>query len=206
MKKILFRFFLLLVVLASAYSLFGIAHFKWMYHKVENPSAEFLTIKNVGAPLKIVEFINYGCGFCKELHPTVKELLNVRKDIEYVVRPISFGEGITNDLTNMALAAGLQDRFWEFNDAFLEYPEDEIPDDFIRELADLYGVDYERLMSDSKSEAVKKLADENSDALGRASLGSVPSFMINRHLYYVDERGVPDLKTMLDIVASAQNK
>ncbi len=204
MKKILFRFFLLLVILASGYSLFGIGHFKWMYNKVENPSAEFLTLQNKSAPIKMVEFINYGCGFCKELHPTIQELLSVRKDIEYVVRPIAFGEGITNDLTHIALAAGLQDRFWEFNNAFLEYPEDDIPDDFIIETANLYGVDYAQLIKDSKSRKVKELAQENDNALGHAGLGSVPSFMINRNFYYVDERGVPDLKTMLDIVAAAQ--
>jgi protein-disulfide isomerase len=202
--SILYRIILILLLLAACYSITGIIHFRWMYHKVENPKAEFLVLETQNANATLVEFLNYGCGYCKELQPVIEDVLKMRKDLRYVARPIAFGEGATLRLTHIVLAAGLQDKFWEFHKAFLEYPEIEIPDSFIEETASLYGVDYSQLMKDADSEKVSKMAERNLSAMESAGLYGVPSFMINKKLYVIDESGVPDLKKMLEIVVQAQ--
>lgn len=197
----LYKFFVLLIILAAGYSIFGIVHFKWMYHNVENPAAEFQVSGDKKSDIVFVEFLNYGCGYCKELRTTMGELQQVRKDIRFVIRPIPFDtEEAKDQTTRLALAAGLQGKFTEFHEAFLEYPESIIPDEFVQETAALYGVDYNQLKADAAGKKVEKLATENFNALEHANLYGVPSFMIDRKIYSIEGEELPALKQFLTII------
>lgn len=215
--SIFYRIIIILLIVAAGYSLFGIGHFKWMYYRVVHPKADFIVKGNQESDQVLVEFVNYNCGYCKQINPTVKELLDVRKDIKYIVRPVSFklftidennpeGEGkpVEDKTTKIVFAAGLQGKFWEMHDAVLEYPEMEIPDSFFEETANLYGIDYDQLIKDSNSDKVKKLIDENIDVFNHVGLYSVPTFMMNENIYAVRNEKLPELKELLDFVSSAE--
>lgn len=203
--SIFYRILIVLLIIAASYTLFGIGHFKWMYSKVNNPSATFQVQGNQNADITLVEFINYGCGYCKDLHPTIQELLQIRKDLRYVVRPVIFSEEDTAyKITSLAFAAGLQGKFDEIHGAFLEYPENVIPDDFIEETALLYGVDYDQMVTDSQGKKVKKIIKENLSAFEHVGLQSVPSFMIKDKIYVVTNEELPDLQKLLNMISSAE--
>lgn len=204
--SILYRVVLILIILAASYTLYGVVHFKWMYHRVENPKQDFLVLGNPDGKTTIVEFLNYSCGHCKDLHPVLKETISVRKDLRYVVRPLAYGLPEDSSVTSVkiALAAGLQGKFYEFHEAFLEYPKPDLPDDFIRELSDLYGVDYDQLISDSNGKQVKKIMDKHLAVSNHATIYSVPSIMIGKHIYQPPEEGIPDVQEMLSIIKSAE--
>lgn len=202
-----FRFILILIALAGLYSLYGIIHFKWMYYSVENPKADFLILENQEEgedKIIIVEYLNYGCRYCKEMHPTIKALLTLRKNITYIARPIVFGDEATIRLNNIVLAAGLQDKFWEMHDAILEYPEIEVPDSFIQETANLYGLDYEQLIKDSQSKEITTIAENNMTSMTHAGIDSVPSFVINRDVHLIADENLPQLKDLLDIIPTTK--
>ncbi len=211
-----FRFVLILIALAGLYSLYGIIHFKWMYHSVENPKADFLTLENnengqdqdekSKNQIMMVEYLNYGCEYCKEMHPRIKELLSLRKDITYIARPIVFGDEAMMRLNNIVLAAGLQGQFWEMHNAILEYPEMEVPDSFIEETANLYGMDYNKLIEDSQSKAIEKIAENNMASMTHAGIDSVPSFVINGDIHLVANENLPQLKDLLEIITATQKK
>lgn len=193
-----------LVAIAAIYTSYYFVQFKWMYYSINNPGAEFLISGNEESNITLVEFVNYSCGYCKDLHPAVKELQEVRKDIRYIARPITFQAPEEEKATRVAIAAGLQGKFYEFHDAFLEYPEPQVPDDFIQELSALYGINYEQLMQDSESKKVEKIIESNMKAVMKAGIYSVPSFMIGKNIYFVDDTGLPDLKQLLEMIASAE--
>jgi protein-disulfide isomerase len=205
--SIIYRIIVVLLCLAAAYSIYGIAHFKWMNHYLVNPKVDFLVDGNVESKETIVEFTYYQCGWCKEASLATQELLKLRKDLRHVIRPVIFGgeSEQTDRLTKIALAAGLQGKFWEIHQAFIEYPELEIPDDFIEETALLYGIDYAQLIKDSNGKKVDKIARSNLTALEHSTMISVPSFVINNKSYAI-ENGAPDLKFMLTLVAKAEEK
>lgn len=73
----------------------------------------------------------------------------------------------------------------------------EIPDSFIEETANLYGLDYVQLVSDSNSKKVDKILESNSAALEYAGATSVPAFMSKDQTYLVTDGNLPDLKKML---------
>lgn len=215
--SIFYRIVVILLIVAAGYSLYGIGHFKWIYYRIQHPKADFLIAGDPQSDSTVIEFINYNCGYCRELNPTIKELLAVRKDLRYIVRPVSFEmfepqeEGdttppkkIEDTLTKIVFAAGLQDKFWEMHDAVLGYPEEQIPDDFIQETASLYNIDYDQLIKDANSKKVRKLMDDNMTAFNYVGLYSVPSFVMNGKIYTVHEDNLPDIKKILEFIASAE--
>jgi protein-disulfide isomerase len=204
--SIFYKFLWGLVIVALAYTVFGIANFKLMHHGVKNPRADFQVLHNPDAPITFIEFLNYGCGYCKDLHPIVNELAEVRKDVKIIVRPIVFdgvdedGTEIVDMPTRIAFAAGLQGKFKEFHAALLEYPDPEIPDSFVEELAMLYGLNYDQLVTDIQGNDVQKIMDENLKRFDQLGLYSVPSFMINDTIHVLTDENLPDLKQILTLI------
>lgn len=180
----LFRLVMIFLALAGLYAAFEISRFSWMDYRLYHPKAEFQTREAATSPEKLifVEFIDYNCRFCKEMHGAVKNFLDIRPDITYIARPIVvLPDGPSEKLARMALAAGIQGKFWEFHDAFLGYPKDQTIDDaFIRETAMLYGVDYDRLVTDSQSETVNKWMANNAETAAREGVQSTPTLYVGK--------------------------
>lgn len=72
---------------------------------------------NPNAPIKLIEFSEFQCPFCKRARPTIEKVLSTYKDqIYYVFRdfPLSFHK----EAKNASLAANCaheQGKYWEFN-------------------------------------------------------------------------------------------
>jgi protein-disulfide isomerase len=200
-----YKFCVFLLFLAAAYTLFGLGVYKWMHHSVKNPKAEFLVSGNLDGDLTLIEFMNHGCGYCKDIYPVISELKEVRKDLRFVVYPILLNNEDMDKPTRLSIAAGLQGKFEEMNQAFLEYPETEVPDDFVEETANLYGLNYEQLVMDARGEKVEEILEDNFGAIEGANIYSVPSFMFKNKIYVVTENNLPDLKQMLEFVSPENN-
>lgn len=178
-RAILFKAFIVVLVLAAAYAVFEIYRFSAMTHGVRGTRADFAVAGPEKPVVTMVEFLDYNCNFCREIHPAVKDFLNIRKDVRYIARPIAVLGDESERLARLALAAGLQDRFWEMNDAFLAAKGD-IDDKFLRETAALYDVDYERMVADADGKKVRALFDDNVKDAERAAIYSTPTIIIGR--------------------------
>ena len=206
--SIFYRIIIILLLIAAGYSLFGIGHFHWLHYKTHHPRYDF-TLRagvqdadNPTKPINFTEFVGYKCEYCKAIHPTISEALKIRKDVRYVVRPIEFDDDQQPSAARLAIAAGLQGKFWEFHEAFLEKPDADISSDFVEEIAMLYGIDHDRLLTDANSKKVEKMVKSNLSAMMDVGIYSVPSFMINKKIYSITGDNKPDLKQMLELLAS----
>ena len=110
-----FRVIVVVLVLAAAYALYEIYRFSAMTYGVRSTKAEFVTQGPQDAKLVMVEFIDYNCGFCREIHPSVTDFIDIRPDIRYIARPIAVLGEDSARLARLALAAGLQDKFWDMH-------------------------------------------------------------------------------------------
>lgn len=178
-RAILFKAFIVVLVLAAVYALFEIYRFSAMTHGVRSTRADFAVMEPEKASVTMVEFLDYNCNFCREIHPSVKDFLNIRKDVRYIARPIAVLGEESERLARLALAAGLQDRFWEMNDAFLSAKGD-IDDKFLRENAALFDIDYDRMIADADGKKVRALFAENVKDAERAAIYSTPTIIIGR--------------------------
>ena len=204
-----FYFFLVgLVTLAALYSLTGISVLKWSTYQVQNPKAEFLILNSGTNDITIVDFTNYRCRFCKQMHSTIKEARALQKNIRYVPRPILFGiaedakpEDIQRPamLEKLVIAAGLQGKFEEMHNSFMEYPKDVIPQDFIEETANLYGIDYAKMVEDSEGDEVQNILKDNMKDMMGYRIPSLPSYIINKNIYVVGDT-MPSLTEFLTMI------
>lgn len=188
------------LALYAVYSIVKVRHF---YHGVQNPAAEF-TVKNPEGPrnhtpLTIVEFVNYDCGYCAPTHLVLLDYAKDNPDVRYVARPVPYANGNAEQKTKLALAAGLQGKFWEIDRTLTEY-DGVIDERFLNETASLYEMDLEKLKADIDGTDVFKLAQDNAHASQRLGLETTPAFMIGKTVYQLDgPLTLPDLIRMVHL-------
>ncbi len=134
------------------------------------------------APVTVVEFFDYRCGFCKRSLDYVSALPDVHDDKVRVVfkeLPILSPQSRTAALA--ALAAGRQGRYFDMHAALME-SNTQLSDGDIDAIAREAGVDVAKMRADMKSESVQKQLAE-SQALARSlGISGTPAFIIGDDL------------------------
>lgn len=182
-----FRIAIVCLTIAAAYAAFEIAT-AWRFNdRIYNPGSSF-SIVNEGnkTSLTIVEFMNYDCSNCRVTHTSLMTYAKANPDVRVVVRPFPNVGGYAEEAASMALAAGLQGKFFEMDEAIVTYqrPPDER---FYRETAGLLGLDYERLQADAAGPEVAKMLADNAEAVLNSGATAVPALMIGKTLQQFDK-------------------
>ena len=107
-------------------------------------------------------------------------------------------------MARIALAAGLQGRFWEMHTALMEHPQYVVTDVFVEETAAVYGLNIDQLNRDIRSKTVDKLLKKSDKSINAAGLYSTPSLMIKDKVYTISGESLPKLKDLLDLIAQAE--
>jgi len=202
MHKIINRILMVFFGLVLAYLLFSITHFKRLYSSVTHPKATFQVAGDLNSNYSVVNYTSYSCSVCKETHKVTKEAFQIRDDVRYVIRPILLGNENADKLVKLALAAGLQGKFWEMHEAFMEYPEFEVPDSFIEETSLLYGLNYNKMLEDAEGHEVAKITRDNLRSMRRVGVDYMPGFVINQNVILVDQN--PELRDFLQLLKKSQ--
>src|SRR3989338_6663483 len=138
-----------------------------------------------GAPIVIVEFIDFKCPNCKAAAPIIHQVADrYGSKVKIVVRDFpaeSLHPGATY-LSELAYCAGQQKHFWQMHDVLYDnqdtLPEVLAPED-IQALADRAGVDAAALSLCAKSaEAIRKVKNNYFAGLSFGVRGT-PTFFIN---------------------------
>lgn len=182
-----FRIVIVCLVIAASYAAFEIA-MAWRFNnRIYNPESSF-TIVNEGnkTSLTIVEFMNYDCWNCRVTHTSLMAYAKANPDVRVVVRPFPNEGGYAEEAAAMALAAGLQGKFFEMDEAIVNYLRR--PDGrFYRETAGLLGLDYERMQRDAQGPEVRQMLSDNAEAVLRSGASAVPALMIGKTLQQFDK-------------------
>ena len=208
-----------LVVLAGLYTLTGIVVVKWSQYEATHPQGKFQIIEGENSKITIVDFTSYQCGYCKSMHKTINEALELHKDVTYIPRPILLKQPSKEELEDgqdeipqqqpaplekLVIAAGLQGKFQEMHALFMEYPQAIIPEDLIKESAELYGVDYDLMVKDSEDEKVQEILDNNIKDMLNYGVKTIPSYIVGNKIYAVG-KDLPDLQKFLAIIDQEKN-
>lgn len=204
--KYFYYFLAFLITLATLYSVAGIGYFKWLYYKTENPKAGFQVLDNNLNEITIVDFTNYRCGFCKAMHPIIKEAMGLEKNIRYIPRPILFKDIPEEEekqepveLEKLVMAAGMQGKFKEMHNFFMEHPNGIIPEEEIKETAELYDINYDQLVKDSQSKQVQEYLENNLNDMLATTIETMPSYIVGKNIYIISEK-LPTLQEFLTMV------
>ncbi len=199
----LFRIVIVCLVLAASYALFQIYQAHNYYSTLRSPMAEFSVRTGNQNGITIVEFMNYDCAWCKDTHLALLEYAKHNPDVTLVVRAIPFDNGTSEEAAELALAAGLQGKFWEMDRALAEYkgPMDE---KFYRESAAVYDIDYDRMLSDAEGQDVRDMGKDNAAAAIATGIQTTPALMIDKTIYQPDK--ALTLGDIIRMVETEKNK
>lgn len=194
----LFRIICICIVLAACYGGYKAWNIHHYYDSLRSPEAEF-TVRGSKekSTLTLVEFLNYGCTACLRSHRVILDYVQKNPDITLVVRPVPFKPDYGVRAAEMAMAAGLQGKFWEMDSALAEY--EEIYDDgFYRDTAAVYEIDYDKMLADSLGPQTHRLGTDNLKAALKAGVEFTPALLVGKTLYQPD--GVLTLPELIRMV------
>ena len=131
-----------------------------------------------GAPVTIVVFTDFQCGFCGTVLGTIDELWDEYPDqLRLVVK--QFPVHKTAELAaEAALAADAQGKFWELHDLMMAN-QDDLSEKAILEYGARAGVDVKKLRTALDKHSYRAALDKEIDAGKQVDVKGTPCFFIN---------------------------
>jgi protein-disulfide isomerase len=158
------------------------------------PMASFNTMGDPNAPVKITEFSDFQCPYCKnfvdETEALIVENYVATGKVYFVYVPYGPGGNYigpeSEDAAMAAFCAGDQGKFWEYHDMLFANQTGENVGDFTEKrlvaFAETLGLDVNEFQSCFSS---KKYSDKLAEGLAegkQAQIGGTPSFLVNGQL------------------------
>jgi protein-disulfide isomerase len=152
------------------------------------------------APVKIVEYADYQCPYCKQVHPLLKRLQEEfpnKTQLTYEDFPLPMHAN-AEKAAEAAHCAGDQGKYWEFHDAVFERATAlDVPS--LKELAKSVNLDqakFDQCLDSGKQAATVAKSQTGGKDLG---LTGTPTFFINGHML----GGAAKYETLRDMVVQA---
>ncbi len=198
----IFRIFIGLAVLIAGYFGFLVVQTMWVKHSAMKLESGY-AFTHEEADLTVVEFLDYSCPHCQQMHPVITEALSRDGHVNYAVRPML---SVTEDgmLASKAVyAAGLQERFLDAHLYMIENFE-EIKGDMVSALATYLELDYERLKKDIESQEVMDALEKNTEILQHLGGRSIPAFLIGKDMLLQVSDPIPNADNFVNFFATAR--
>ncbi len=144
-------------------------------------------IGNAAAKVKIVEFFDYNCGYCRAVYPKLKAFLAANPDTALVLKDVASFGADSEAVARIALASNAQGNFETLNDALM-MQKGKLTEARALELAGKLGLDVKKLKSDAQSETTTALLGRTRELADRVNASVTPLFIIGHN----GISGVPD--------------
>jgi protein-disulfide isomerase len=153
------------------------------------------------ADIRIVQFFDYNCGYCRRVSPTLAKLLQERPDVQIIFRELPILGPESHIAARAALASHKQGAYQEFHRALMDLKAP-LNAAAIEETAGKLGLDIARLKADMDSAEVQSMLAENQRLAGAIGVQSTPSFVIGSELV----SGAMDLAGFQELIAKTVNE
>jgi protein-disulfide isomerase len=148
--------------------------------RVQVPVAQSPALGPADAPVTIVEFADFECGFCARSVPLAKQILAAYPgQVRWVFKhfPLDFHKR-ARGAAKAALAAYGQGKFWEYHDRLFANQRRLAPAD-LEELAVELGLDMQRFRTAMQGEALERFIREDMELARTAGVNATPSLFVN---------------------------
>ena len=132
---------------------------------------------NPNGDVTIVEFMDYRCGYCKAVKPTLEEVVRGDGKIRVVLKEFPILGPASRTASMAAIAAHKQGKYLALHNALMAYPNN-LTDDVIFALARQVGLDVAKLKEDMKSEGVMELIARTNKLAQALGINGTPAFII----------------------------
>jgi len=160
------------------------------------------TLGPADAPITIVEFTDYNCGYCKLATSSVMSQVDDRRGDVRVVIKESAVRGTNSEMAAAAaLAAQKQGKYREMHLALMKVPANAYTPEIIEQVGKSVGLDLARMKQDMNSKPIKDKVEASIADYQKVGLEGTPSFFING--VYIGGFGEQHLN---DVVQQAREK
>jgi protein-disulfide isomerase len=156
---------------------------------------------NLKGDITIVEFFDYNCGYCKQVHVPLMDLLKKDGKIRMVYKELPVLGKVSVLAARVALATHMQGKYVEFNDALMR-SRGQITEDSLFAMAKELGINVEKLKKDMRSPEIEKALEANEELARLLSIRGTPAFIIGDQVV----RGAPDPEGLRLLVVEARKK
>jgi protein-disulfide isomerase len=132
---------------------------------------------NSKGDITIVEFMDYRCGYCKSVKPTLDEVIRADGKIRLVLKEFPILGPASRTASMAAIAANKQGKYLAFHNALMAYPNN-LSDEVIFALARQVGLDLAKLKDDMKSPEVQALIEKTNKLAQDLGINGTPGFII----------------------------
>ncbi|MEM7650841.1 MAG: thioredoxin domain-containing protein [Pseudomonadota bacterium] len=196
----IFMVILFLVCAALAYSIVQVSLAKHSAQKTEHGYVS----GERDSDLTLIEFIDYACGQCQNLHPILMRSLEQDGDILYVVRPVFSGPDENGTKAGrLVYAAERQGKFAEAHKILIENYRT-IDEAYINSLVQVLELDGEQLRADMADEAIDEMLMDNTTNLQRLGGRVIPSLLLNGELMVQVAQDLPSSQELLGLFNRAR--
>jgi protein-disulfide isomerase len=132
---------------------------------------------NAKGDVTIVEFMDYRCGYCKAVKPTLDEVVRTDGKIRLVLKEFPILGPASRTASMAAIASNKQGKYHAFHNALMGYPNN-LTDEVIFALARQVGLDVAKLKDDMKSPEVQALIEKTNKLAQDLGINGTPGFVI----------------------------
>jgi len=156
---------------------------------------------NPDGDVTLVEFFDYRCGYCKKVHPLIKQLLKEDGNIRYVYKEFPILGSQSVYAAKAALASRSQGKYAEFSNALME-SRGTLDKDKVLSIAGNVGLDASSLETEIQREesAFEAILDNNYKLAQDLDITGTPGFVAGKLVI----RGAVDLEALKTVVAHAR--
>lgn len=141
---------------------------------------------NENGKYTLVEFFDFSCGYCKQMAPRIKSIIEKNGDVKVIFKPVSFLSPNSELAAKAAVAAHNQGKFLEMYERIMK--EVRVNESKLEEIAKDLGLDMARYKEDYKSKETKDLLESFKSTADKIKIKSVPTLILNgMPLYAVEE-------------------
>ncbi len=196
------RIFYVVVALIAAFLIYDIYRLYTGYKGLSDVPAAY-ALGPEDADVTVVEFLSYGCSYCREVHPTIISAVKKDRNVRYIPRPVPTGDQEAVHAALLAYTAGEQGKFIEMHNELMNNYR-VIDEGVVVELAQKMEIDIERLSKDVKSSKIAGKINENGRLFNKIGGQATPTFVINDSLVFVPEGSMPSVDDFLKMFNEAR--
>jgi protein-disulfide isomerase len=150
------------------------------------------------APVTLVEYSDFQCGFCKRAHPMIETLLDEYGDkVRFVYRDYWIPNHTRAQASaEAAMCAGDQDRYWEYFDNLMEQSGSLDDADLTKRAVDL-GLDTEAFQACLDSDRHIPTIDASFQQAESLGVSGTPTFFINGRML-VGAKPIEEFRRIID--------
>lgn len=157
-----------------------------------------------GYDVTIVEFFDYGCGYCKKAQATVEELIKEDKKIRVIYKEFPILGQPSQEMSTIAIAVNMIDRaaYKKFHDGMMK--SSARGKDAALKVAKAAGVNMSKLEATLKNDSAKinEILQSNLSLGGTIGINGTPGFVIGEELI----PGAFELSAFKEKIAAARAK